>query len=148
SHTGNLLKTARKVELEHCLDECRPDLSLLDKNGRLVAAIEVVVTHKPEEGVREFYRQNNIALIELHLTSETDLDNITDKLAHADAVDICLESRRCSRCSHFQQPILMRIIDAACYSCKAKMRVPFIEGDEDRGSYVGPERFSNKEREI
>lgn len=147
-HTGNLIKTARRVALEHWLGECRPDVALLNDSGKLVAAIEVVVTHRPEESVREFYRQNKIVLIELHLKSETDLDNVIEKLANADVVDVCLNGGRCPKCFYFQQPIVMRIIDVSCHSCNSKIRVPFIEGDHARGSHIGPDGFSQEEREL
>jgi len=148
NHSGNLLKTARNVMLEHSLENCRPDLVLTDKNGSIVAAIEVVVTHAPEDNVREYYRKNKIVLIELHLKSEADLDHVVSKLNEADHVQLCVDRNRCSVCGHFQQPIKMRIFEAPCYRCKAKMKVPFIEGDEFRGSHVGSDEFSPNERSL
>jgi len=147
-HSGNLLKTARTASLEHSLGPCRPDIALFDTNGRVVAALEVVVTHKPDPAARDHYRHNKITLVELHLTSEADLDNIVGKLEQADHVQLCIDRKRCTKCGHFQRPVVMRILDAKCYSCRSKMKVPYIEGDYSRGSHIGPEGFTRQERKI
>lgn len=146
THKGNLLRLARAAAVEAPLDACRPDIVLFNEKRSPIVAIEVVVTHKPGETVRNYYREKSIVLVELHLTSELDLENIERKLADADHVQFCFDRKRCATCGHFAQPILLRIIDSNCYRCKTEMLVPFIEGDPNRGSHIGPERFTQWER--
>ena len=55
SHAGNLLKKSVSVALEYRLGERQPDITLFDENQRPVAAIEVVVTHAPEEEALAFF---------------------------------------------------------------------------------------------
>ncbi len=144
-HTGNLLKVARHAALERSLGECRPDIILFDGSNRAIAAIEVVVNHKPDEAARAYYVKCQIILIELHLVSEADLENLDNKLVNADHVQLCVNRKRCSVCGHFRQPVMLRIVETSCYKCNSKMRFPFIEGDHSRGSHTGPERFTTKE---
>ena len=144
-HSGDLIKKARRVALEHSLSICRPDISLFDEDGRVYAVIEVVVTHAPDNAVKEYYRKNGITLIELHLDSEEVLNDVPTKLTNADHVQLCPDRKRCNDCGHFQEPIEMKLVEAPCYVCNTKMKVPYIEGDHSRGSHIGPDQFSQKE---
>ena len=55
---------------------CRPDLSLINNANKAYAIIEIVVTHEPEEKVINFCNKHGIALIQVNLTTEDDLDDI------------------------------------------------------------------------
>lgn len=147
-HSGNLLKKARSVGIEHSLGTCRPDLVLFDDKGEVVAAIEVVVTHLPEDAAREYYRSNRIAVVEYHVSSEDDLHDIEVRFSLPDRVDLCTYWERCNGCGHFRQPILMRIFEAHCYGCRSKIKIPFIQGDDWRGTHAGPDKFSREERDL
>lgn len=147
-HSGDLIKKARRVALEHSLSICRPDISLFDKDGSAYAVIEVVVTHAPDRAVKDFYRKNGITLIELHLDSDEVLNDVSVKLTRADHVQLCPDRKRCKDCCHFQEPIEMKLIEAPCYRCNMKMKVPYIEGDHSRGSHIGPDQFSQKEMAV
>lgn len=72
-HKGNLLKKIKSVKVEHTLAVCKPDIALFDENGKVFAVIEIVVTHKPEESVLKFYRDNNIILIQKNLHHDNDI---------------------------------------------------------------------------
>lgn len=144
-HSGNLIKKAHRVLPEHSIGNCRPDLALLAGDGRVLAVIEVVVTHAPEETAKEFYRKNGIAVVEIHLDSDDVLTNVKAKAAHADRVDLCPDRKRCDQCGHFREPIEMKLIEARCYACNARMKVPYIEGDHRRGSHIGPDQFTQEE---
>ncbi|HBO27780.1 competence protein CoiA family protein [Culturomica sp.] len=89
SYSGNLLAKAKTVKEEYTVGNCRPDIALLDKSGNVIAAIEIVVTHKPEEQVLQYYNDNGIVLIQINLLSEEDLKNIGEKLSKPDIVDLC-----------------------------------------------------------
>jgi len=147
-HSGSLLKSARKVALEFQFGDCRPDLMLFDEKGRPVAAIEVIVTHAPSEAAHEFYRQKRIVVVELVLTSDLELKDVEGKISRPDKVHLCPGRQRCPQCAHFQQPVTLRIAEAPCYNCRSIIEVPFIEGDDSRGSYIGPEGFTFEEREL
>lgn len=144
-HTGNLLKKADSVSLEHSLGICRPDIALIDEKESIFAVIEVVVTHPPSDEVKDYYRKSGITLVELRLDSDEILNDVGRKLTEADYVQLCPERKRCSECGHFKDPVVMRVIEAKCYSCNVAMRIPFIEGDHSRGSHVGPDQFDYQE---
>src|SRR5690554_7341754 len=85
-HTGNLLKMIKSVKVEHNMTVCQPDIVLFDGEDKVFAVVEVVVTHKPEEGVLQFYRDNNIILIQINLTSDKDIEELDTKIANPDFV--------------------------------------------------------------
>lgn len=144
-HSGDLIKKARSVSLEQPLGICRPDIALFADNGRVHAVIEVVVSHAPDDAAKDYYRKNGITLVELHLDSDEVLNDVLAKIADADRVHLCPDRKRCGECGHFQEPIEMKLIEARCYGCNSKMKVPYIEGDDSRGSHIGPDQFSQKE---
>jgi len=144
-HSGDLIKKARRVALEYSLNIYRPDISLFDENGRVYAVIEVVVSHAPDNAVKDYYRKNGITLIQLHLDSDEVLNDVSKKLNRADHVQLCPDRKRCNDCGHFRDLIELKLIEAPCYGCNTKMKVPYIEGDHSRGSHIGPDRFSQKE---
>lgn len=147
-HSGHLLKKAKAAALEYNLGFCRPDIALLDNQGRAIAAIEVVVTHPPEEAVAEYYKLNKIVLVECNVTSDVDLDDVTAKFDGDVRVHLCPGRERCPTCGNFQSPVLLRIFEAKCYKCRSKLKVPFINGQDSRGSHVGSDRFTPGELEV
>lgn len=88
-HEGNLLANAVSVTEEHNLNVCQPDIALLDADENVIAAIEVVVTHSPEEKVLKYYRDNDIVLIQINLSSDEDLKNISELISAPSIVDYC-----------------------------------------------------------
>ncbi|MBE6245320.1 MAG: hypothetical protein E7108_07385 [Bacteroidales bacterium] len=92
SYNGNLLYLANDVKVELDLGVCRPDIALLDSNGKVVFAIEIVNTHYPEEDVLKYYRDNGIVLVQYNVT-EVDLQDIEGRLQHPDNVSLCLNSK-------------------------------------------------------
>jgi len=100
---GNLLEKVTSVKEEYTLGECRPDIALLDKEENVLAVIEIVVTHEPEEGALQYYKEKKIILIRIDLTSEEDLQiNLTseeglikveEKVKNPDIVDLCMSPK-------------------------------------------------------
>ena len=72
-YSENLLTKVVFIREEFTLAECRPDIALLDKEENVFAVIEIVVSHKPEEHVIQYYKDNKIILIQINLLSEDDL---------------------------------------------------------------------------
>jgi ribosomal protein L37AE/L43A len=148
-HEGNLLKKIKDVKIEHYLTICKPDIALIDKEDKVFAVIEVVVTHKPEETVLNFYNKNNIILIQINLTSDKDIDNLDIKISQPDIVSICYNPK-CKTCGEFQQKRIMTIIDGPCWKCDSNMKVATISSS--RGGLVNgtannlsPSNFNIKE---
>jgi phosphoheptose isomerase len=89
-HSGNLLKKAASIKGEYNLEVCKPDIALLDEKENVFAVIEIVVWHKPEEKVLQYYQDNNIILIQINIHSENDLEHIEEKITNPDFVGFCL----------------------------------------------------------
>lgn len=148
THSGNLLKKIRSLRIEYNMGFCQPDIALMDCYGRVFAVVEVVVTHKPEESVVEFYEENKIILIQIELTSDKDIDNLDHKIASPNHVGICYNPK-CPKCGQYQQRTKMTIVDCPCWSCGVSMKVAIVHGAKlSQGSHVGPDRFTKNEIEF
>lgn len=88
-HTGNMLKKATWSEVEYDLGNCRPDIALFGKDGNIIIAIKIIVTHKPEESTLKFYRENGIYLIAFLLKSEKDINRLNEIPLKPDKVNAC-----------------------------------------------------------
>ena len=118
SNSGNLLEKVAFIEEEYTSEGCRPDIALFDEEKNLLAVIEIVVTHMPEESALEYYEENGIVLIQIELSSEEDLNIVEERITNPDIVDLCLRPKcpnydknriarrilshfgRCGRCYH------------------------------------------------
>jgi predicted RNA-binding Zn-ribbon protein involved in translation (DUF1610 family) len=89
-HTGNLVQSAVGVQDEYHMEKCRADIALLGHKGNPFAVIEIVVTHKPEEAAISFYKENKIALIQIELDSDDDLDRIEAKINKPTSINYCI----------------------------------------------------------
>lgn len=143
SHSGNLIKKIKEVRLEYSLNECRPDIVLLDANKSVFAVIEVVVTHAPEKEVLTYCKKNNIVLIQINLTSDEDLNNFDKKFSNPDVVSICFNPK-CTTCGHYLNKSTMMVIDGPCYKCGHTMKVAV---KSEYYSTAGPDEFSPGEIE-
>ncbi len=147
-HSGNLLKKASVVKLEHTLIEpdsskyFRPDISLLDDKNKVFAVIEIIVTHEPEPELIDFYNKNKIFFIFFKVSNEGDLKLIRGKKFKPTYVHYC-ENPKCNECSGYKQETLMTIVNGKCDICQEEMKVAIIEGavNERNGAYTGPDRF-------
>ena len=128
SHKGDLLKRATHAQEEYSLGACRPDIGLLGKKGNVVAAIEIVVTHSPEQSTIEFYKAKDIPLIVFNLKSDTELSRASEEVLRPDIVDVCLNPK-CPRCNQHMPRIKLLIIDGKCWKCNSPMKVGALRGD-------------------
>lgn len=148
-HKGDLLKKVSDVKLEYNLSECQPDIALLDSDGAVFAVIEVVVTHKPEEQVLKYYKNNGIILIQYNLIDDLDLYSYKFKIANPDIVNFCFNPK-CKDCGHYLLKLKMMVIDATCYRCKSDMKCATVYR-QDYGAvrlgsnYCDPDDFTQEE---
>jgi hypothetical protein len=148
-HQGNLLKNISDVRLEYKLDECQPDIGLLDSFGKVFAVLEIVVTHSPDKHVVKYYKKNNIISIQYYLIDDSVLNNIDAKLATPDLVSVCYNPK-CRDCGRYLHKLKMMVIDASCYRCGSDIKCAAIyspNGGSVRGgsNYLSPTGFTQEE---
>ena len=141
-HEGNLLKRVRSVGLEHDFGSCRPDIALFERSGRPIAFIEVIVTHPPDENLLGYCHDHLIELLECHLKTEQDLEQI----ATSSSLDITRGSycprMRCSNCSARLTANKLHLVTAKCPRCTRDMAIAFAS---DGRVVRGPDEFSDDE---
>ena len=128
SHKGNLLKRATHAIEECNLGPCNPDIGLLGREGKIAAAIEVVVTHSPEKSTTEYYKNEAIPLIIFRLKSDTELSRASEDVLSPDLVDVCLNPK-CPSCNEHMPRLSLLLIDGKCWKCKSPMKVAALRGD-------------------
>lgn len=146
-HSGNLLKKVKEVRVEYDMNICRSDIALLGNEDKVIAVIEIVVTHKPEEKVLKYYIENNIVLIQINLVSDKDLEQLENKINCPDKVEICFNPK-CPDCQHHQEKTIMTIIDLPCWNCKSNMKIAVVESGTGRGQNLDAMKYTPKEIEI
>jgi len=129
---ANLLAIVISVRVEYNLKVCQPDIALLDTDDNVIAVIEVVVTHSPEEKVLQFYKDSGIILIQIDLSSDEDLKNIEKIVSNPDIIDYCL-SPTCL--DHKRYSISRRIFSYPdkCGKCLSPIERYAIEVDSTFG---------------
>lgn len=142
--TNLLVKTNRIIE-EYNLKVCRPDIALLNTEGEVIAAIEIVVTHEPEENVLRYYKENGITLIQINLTSEDDLLNIEEKIINPTIVNLCLKINCPNYMNHVAKKKLM-IGQLRCKQCSHLMKVCRVEIDSVFGTIISS-KLTNQDLE-
>lgn len=88
-HDGNLLKRARRLEIEHDLGGRTPDLALFDENDLPCAVIEIVVTHEPDPGAYHFYQERHVPVVEFHIADGHALEALANGPLRATFVSFC-----------------------------------------------------------
>ncbi len=97
-NTENILSGAVSVELEKSLDNCRPDLVLLDVDGKPLVLVEVVVTSPPKENVIEYVNGRKLGLVEFHLKTVEELEPLRkSKVLMATKVSPCIPCKSVSK---------------------------------------------------
>lgn len=129
----NLLSKTATIKEEYNLKVCQPDIALLDPESEVKAAIEIVVTHEPEENVLRYYERNGITLIQINLFSEEDLNKIEEKITNPDVVNLCLNPN----CQNFRNHATERkliVADKICKRCHHPMRTFHVEANSVFGA--------------
>ena len=143
-HEGNMLKKAKSVYTEHNLGICRPDIVLLDNDGKVVIAIEIVVTHSPSSETLEYYSTKKIACLQIHVSDFDDCEDVENKLAHPDFVNLC-PAPICQKCNSRMHKSKMIIVNGICWKCRKDMAIAMIE---TKRSMHSPANFTEKEIEL
>lgn len=91
----NLLSKVSSIKEEYNLKVCQPDIALLDAEENVIAVIEIVVTHKPDDRVLQYYQENKIILIQVNLASDEDLLIVEKRIRTPDIFDFCI-TPKCS----------------------------------------------------
>lgn len=144
THAGNLLKKAVRVELEYSMGACRPDIALLDKDGGVVAVVEVVVTHAPERAALEHYKQNQVTVLSYILKSDSDVARLDREVLEPDGVDLCTNPK-CSECGNRKEKRHLCIAATRCWKCHSQMKVAFLQSSS---GYTLEENLSSLDVEI
>jgi hypothetical protein len=135
--------------LEYNLTVCQPDIALLDDKNKVFAVIEIVVTHKPEVQVIQYYRDNDIILIQINLQSDEDIDNLETKISKPNLVSICFNPK-CKTCGNYLQKKIMTVIDGDCWKCQNNMKIATISSGNGgwirkTGTNLYPSDFTDDE---
>ncbi len=129
THSGDLLKCVHNIYLEKDLDVCRPDILLTDKNDKPIFAVEVVVTHKPEEKTLQYYKDNKIWLYQIDLKSDEDLKDIENKAKYPFPFDVCRRPK-CKTCDTILTRRTIYVKEGKCKNCDGIINMTMGEGDE------------------
>ena len=131
-HDGDLLGDTRDVfQPEEPLPDSRiiPDLWLSADHGITPSAfVEIVVTHEPEAGTKDYARERNLPIWEFHLKEAEDLEKLkaTPLLPDVASVPYCL-CLLCPGCN--RRPCFMNMRDHRwCETCKACYRTDSAGG--------------------
>ena len=131
---GNLLAKTTSVREEYNLKVCQPDIALLDADENVIAAIEVVVTHSPEDKVLRYYRDNGITLLQIDLTSDEDLENVEKLISFPSIVDYCY-SPRCSNNDRYSIDRKIVVYPGRCGRCCSPIERYAIEVNTSFGKW-------------
>ena len=131
----NLIETTVSIEEEYNLHVCRPDIVLLDINKKVIAAIEIVVTHEPDENALKYYGANGITLIIINVISGEDLDSIEEKITNPDIVNYCINPK-CPNFDFHSANRKLKFGFVGCKNCGIKVKTFLLEA----GSVFGKMR--------
>lgn len=142
-HVRNMLRVAKSVRIEYDLGICKPDIALLDENGKVVVVIEIVVTHKPEPEAVEYYKEKRIGCLQINVSDFEDCENVDYKLTHPDYVNLC-PTPNCKRCGQKMSRAKMVIVNSTCWRCGRDMKIAMIDTDF-YGQIIFTDSFTEKE---
>lgn len=144
THTGNLLKKAKMLNIDHLSGEQKADIALLNNEGKLLVAIHILKNKKPVEEKIEHYTKQDVIYIQLRQidTSEKTIDEI---ITNPVFVGTCFNPK-CEACNHYQKKNELVIIDAPCWKCHQNMKIAVLRAGMSRGgTTVGPKSFTPEE---
>ena len=85
-HKTNLLGGMKDINIEYNIENCRPDLALVDINNNIPIIIEIVDKHEPEQNVIDLCNNKRIVLIRYKLNDINDLEIFEEKIKKPDDV--------------------------------------------------------------
>jgi ssDNA-binding Zn-finger/Zn-ribbon topoisomerase 1 len=122
-HSLNLLENVCRVALEKKLDNCRPDISLLDSDNQARALLEIVVSHRPDRKIIEYCNERNIPLLIFRIANAEALEQIgLYRNLNPSVVLYCLRDR-CPKCGAPLFEKRLFTINNSCWRCGAPMKL-------------------------
>ena len=131
-HEGDLVQGAGSVKIEHAIDiengRIIPDVTVVSQLGKPQTLVEIIVTHEPEQPVYDYAKANNVAVVELRLKSEDDLEILgkESRLNPSKATLPCL-TPACQKCNNplLDEPTLyfLYVVTAPCWKCQEEMKL-------------------------
>lgn len=127
-HHGNLLYMTASVDMEHDLGVCRPDVALLDENGNVVIAFEVVVSHPPKEETLRYYHDHGVVLCRVDLDVDRAEDYLADVLgtiSRIGTISFCQNLR----CVNYNKNAVHRVLflSRRCPVCHCERRLFYAQ---------------------
>ena len=145
-HTGNLLKKVTDVKLEFSFGLSRPDLALFDESGRIIAVIEIIVTHFPQPQVVNFYGVNSIIMIQIKLNSEADIEDVMERIQQPDLVTLCTNPK-CEKCHTHKLKKHLIFYQSKCERCNHESIIAYIS-KQNEDDYFGIWDFTKDDKRI
>ena len=108
--------------------------------------IEVVVTHRPEPEVLEYYDKHKIACLQIVVGDFDDCDCIEEKLSNPNCVNIC-PNPTCEKCGEKMYNAKMVTVTTECWRCNQAMKVAMLVADNGR-EILSPSEFNEEEISI
>ena len=117
-HSLKLLEDIAHYATEYDLGICKPDIALFNSDGIVVAVVEIVVTHKPEPKVLNYYKEQNIICVQIKANSFDDCEKIGIKLANPSEVSFC-PYPICKQCGKAIKSKTVQEVCEICTDCAA-----------------------------
>lgn len=141
----DILQQVDSVSTVFTLNGHQPDITLLNKEGQPLFAIEFLMRRKLSKKVIHFYEEKGIILIQYQL-AENDWLRIPDKLSHPDSVTFCSNGE----CYNFQfyQNTIHREYYSQKFKCKkcGKMVDGYMVRNTSALGVLGLDRLQEHEK--
>lgn len=133
-HSGNLAASPRVVRMEKPLGAIRPDLTVESLQGKPLVAIEIVVSHKPEESTEAEYKRNKVPVVLIHPTMES-LKSLRRELGRATTMNAPCKHARCPQCGGLIEELQFQVWPGyECYHCRHSFSIlDVVEKDSGMG---------------
>jgi len=143
-HKGDLALSPREVKTEVSLDGVRPDILLSSIKGKPLVAVEVVVTHSPEQEAIEAYKRLKMPVLLIRPGWE-DLEKLKTGLGQVKAWKARCRAKRCPKCKSILRHTKISSVNTRhCWKCGKLVRVLWPGGfnpydsRERSKSMIGP----------
>lgn len=119
-HTIDILKGIWRADDTFTRLPVKPDIALIDSFNQVKYAIEIVVTHSPEESTQQYYIDHDIVLIQFNITEQNVEEIINSDIMPADIVNYC-SNLFCSNCGKRKLESYMLLRKVKCWNCSREM---------------------------
>lgn len=125
SHSANLVKKAVACAEEVTIGVSRADLALLNAEQKPYIALEIVVSHAPEDATLANYRERKIICVTFKVASVAALDHLRhSSVLHFTSVDYCL-AEKCKKCGGVLRDREISLVERPCWKCQKPMKLSY-----------------------